>query len=52
MPISKHKRALIIGSSYGVNVAIVSRLASEGADVVFTYARLPAQAKERLIDHV
>lgn len=34
----KHKRALITGGSRGIGAAIVKRLASEGADVAFTFA--------------
>ncbi|MEH2338883.1 3-oxoacyl-ACP reductase family protein [Nostoc sp.] len=42
----KNKRALITGGSRGIGAAIVKRLASEGADVVFTYASSPDRANE------
>lgn len=41
-----HKKALVTGGSRGIGAAIVKRLASEGADVAFTYASSPAQAAE------
>jgi 3-oxoacyl-[acyl-carrier protein] reductase len=42
----KQKRALVTGGSRGIGAAIVKRLASEGADVAFTYASSPEQANE------
>jgi 3-oxoacyl-[acyl-carrier protein] reductase len=42
----KNKRALVTGGSRGIGAAIVKRLASEGANVAFTYASSPAQADE------
>ncbi|MCC5633251.1 3-oxoacyl-ACP reductase FabG [Nostoc sphaeroides CHAB 2801] len=44
----KNKRALITGGSRGIGAAIVNRLASEGADVAFTYSSSPERAKEVL----
>jgi 3-oxoacyl-[acyl-carrier protein] reductase len=42
----KNKRALVTGGSRGIGAAIVKRLASEGADVAFTYASSPDRADE------
>ncbi|MBE9229934.1 3-oxoacyl-ACP reductase FabG [Phormidium sp. LEGE 05292] len=42
----KNKRALITGGSRGIGAAIVKRLASEGADVAFTYSSSPERANE------
>lgn len=44
----KNKRALVTGGSRGIGAAIVNRLASEGADVAFTYSSSPDRAKEVL----
>ncbi|WP_138499736.1 3-oxoacyl-ACP reductase family protein [Nostoc sp. PA-18-2419] len=44
--ILKNKRALITGGSRGIGAAIVKRLATEGADVAFTYTSSPDRAKE------
>lgn len=41
-----HKRALVTGGSRGIGAAIVQRLASEGADVAFTYASSSTQANK------
>ncbi|MEH2178093.1 3-oxoacyl-ACP reductase family protein [Nostoc sp.] len=42
----KKKRALVTGGSRGIGAAIVKRLATEGADVAFTYTSSPDHAKE------
>lgn len=42
----KNKRALVTGGSRGIGAAIVKRLATEGADVAFTYSSSPDRAKE------
>jgi 3-oxoacyl-[acyl-carrier protein] reductase len=42
----KYKRALVTGGSRGIGAAIVKRLASEGADVAFTYTSSPDRADE------
>jgi 3-oxoacyl-[acyl-carrier protein] reductase len=42
----KNKRALMTGGSRGIGAAIVKRLASEGADVAFTYTSSPDRANE------
>ncbi|MBH8578088.1 3-oxoacyl-ACP reductase FabG [Nostocaceae cyanobacterium CENA369] len=42
----KNKRALVTGGSRGIGAAIVKRLATEGADVAFTYTNSPDRAKE------
>lgn len=42
----KNKRALITGGSRGIGAAVVKRLASEGADVTFTYTSSPEQAEK------
>ncbi|MEH2338300.1 3-oxoacyl-ACP reductase family protein [Nostoc sp.] len=44
----KNKRALVTGGSRGIGTGIVNRLASEGADVAFTYSSSPDRAKEVL----
>src|SRR3954466_12288294 len=41
-----NKRALVTGGSRGIGAAIVQRLASEGADVAFTYSSSPDRAEE------
>ena len=40
------KVAIVTGGSRGIGAAIVERLAKDGADVAFTYARNKAQAQE------
>ena len=42
----KNKCALVTGGSRGIGAAIVKRLASEGANVAFTYASSPDRANE------
>ncbi|MEH2279548.1 MAG: SDR family oxidoreductase [Nostoc sp.] len=42
----KNKRALVTGGSRGIGAAIVKRLATEGADVAFTYISSSDRAKE------
>ena len=42
----KNKRALVTGGSRGIGAAIVKRLATQGADVAFTYISSPDRAKE------
>jgi 3-oxoacyl-[acyl-carrier protein] reductase len=44
-PTLKNKHALVTGGSRGIGAAIVQRLASEGANVAFTYASSPDKAK-------
>jgi len=46
MPSLSRKRALVTGGSRGIGAAIVKRLASEGADVAFTFAASPERAAE------
>ena len=41
----KDKRALVTGGSRGIGAAIVRRLASEGANVAFTYSSSPDRAE-------
>lgn len=45
-PRLENKRALVIGGSRGIGVAIVRRLAHEGAHVVLTYVSNPGRAGE------
>lgn len=42
----RNKRALVTGGSRGIGAAIVKRLASEGADVAFTYSSSPDKASD------
>lgn len=42
----EHKRVLVLGGSRGIGAAIVRRFASEGAQVVFTYAGSEAAAQQ------
>ncbi len=46
MPHLQGKVAFVTGGSRGIGAAIATRLAKEGADVAFTYARSAAQATE------
>lgn len=41
-----NKRALVTGGSRGIGAAIVNRLASEGADVAFTFSSSPDRAND------
>lgn len=43
---SEQKRVLILGGSRGIGAAIVRRFATEGAQVVFTYAESEAAARQ------
>ncbi len=45
MSTSKGKKALVLGGSRGMGAAIVERLASDGADVLFTYRGSQAAAE-------
>lgn len=40
------KKALVLGGSRGIGAAVVARLAQDGADVAFTYARSADAARE------
>lgn len=42
----KNKLALVTGGSRGIGAAIVKRLATEGAQVAFTYSSSPDKAHE------
>lgn len=44
--ILKNKRALVTGGSRGIGAAIVKHLASQGADIAFTYASSATSASE------
>ena len=46
MTVFKHKSVLVLGGSRGIGAAIVRRFASDGASVVFSYARSREAAEE------